>query len=159
MVVRHNIIPRDNVITGAANDSYHPDGSFHCAVDQPAVATITISPAQILTLNAMPVQLLAQFPSGRRIIPLAVYYRSRASAWANGGDVQIRYEGGGITFAEIDGAEIRSVNPQIGWGTRTALLGTPQQQVLPDAGVEVWVGTDFTGSGGELLLDLVYLEV
>ena len=155
------LIRRDGAILGATNDVFHPDGDVHCADAQPAVApTVTLSNAQVRALNGTPID-LADPPSGRTLYPVGVYYRKRTGGYTLGDAITVHFKDGANTqVAAIPVAAMRNTGSGSGWADRTAFTGTPSAQVAPREGLDVRTATAFTGSGGgELLLDLVYVEL
>ena len=155
------LIRRDGAIPGAANDNFHPDGDVHCADAQPAVTpTVALSNAQVRALNGTPIDLAAP-PVGRSVYPVGVYFRKRNGGYTLGADVTIHFKDGADTqVATIPVASMRNTGSAAGWATRTPLTGNPAAQVAPREGLDVRTATAFTGSsGGELLLDLVHVEL
>ena len=152
-------IARDEVIPGAQNDPFHVDGLYHCSHGQPTVASISISRAQMQALNGMPVDLFDP-PAGRSIYPLGIFCSKSTGAYTGGANVTANFKNGANTLvATIPLALFTNSAANSEWATRAPLAGTPFAQVDSRDGLDVNVATAFGGSGGEVLLDLVYLEL
>ena len=153
------LINRDGVVEGAGNDSFHPDGLFHCADAQPAQDSAILSTAQVVALNGTPVD-LADPPAGRSFYPVGIFYRKRNGGYTLGADVTIHFKDGATTrVATIPVSVMRNTGATSGWAARFPLTGTPESQVEPREGLEVRTTVAFVGAGGELELDLLYLEL
>ena len=152
-------IARDEVIPGAENDPFHINQMYHCAHSQPTVASISISRAQVHALNGTPIDLLIP-PVGRSIYPLGVFFTKLAGAYGGGAAVSVNFKNSGNTLvATIALSQLTNAAETSGYATRAPLAGLPEAQLDPRDGVDVNVATAFTGNGGELQLDLVYLEL
>ena len=152
-------IARDEVVQGAQNDSFHIHQLYHCAHSQPTVASISISRAQMQALNATPIDLFDP-PAGRSIYPLGVFFTKMAGAYGGGADVIVNFKNSVNTLvATISRSQLTNAAETSGYATRAPQTGLPEAQPDPRDGVDVNVATAFTGNGGELLLDLVYLEL
>ena len=159
-------IDRTNVIDGA-RDAAEPDRSPVVVTDvdfviQPQTHQVTLTAAQLQTLNTVPVVVLPELPHGHKAQVLGVYYEKADGAYTNtsGGAVTVNYQDGGNTLAAtIPVAHIRNANAKSGWATRPNQSGTPATFSVPDGALEATAPADFAGAGGDLTLTLVYLEV
>ena len=158
-MVSQNIIPRDNVIPGAQDDSYHIGDIFHCD-HQPINHEVTLSRAEVQALNGTAVDVLPQGTNGQSFEVLGVYYSKAAGAYAGGAAVTInRTDTSNTLVATIPVANMRAAGAMAGWATIPALTGLPGTQAIIEEGIDANTSTAFTGDGGDLTITVRYVEV
>lgn len=157
MAVTQTIIPRATVVAGARDDTFSVKDATAAIVRREVV----IANADILTLNATPVSLVPAPSADCRIAILGVHSSKAAGAYSGGAAADIRYTStGNPVFATLPAAHFRASGADPRWSTPAAITGLPADYDVPEGGVEISVGTAFTGAGGGVVtITVVYFEI
>ena len=154
MVTVSNIIPRNNVIAGAVDNTFRVSGASVLLME------VTLDNAAVHDLDSSPVVLLPAPSPGRVCAILGVFYQKRSGGFTGGGVVNINYTDAGNTLvATIAATHFTNSGATSQWATRANQTGALAAQSPPSAGVDISTGTAFTGAGGEVIVNVRYVEV
>ena len=153
------LIERTDVIEGAENDEFHPDGLVHCTITNPARFNHTLNRSAVHGLTS-PVGIVGGRAGIKRIVVLGVYYSKATGAYAGGAAVAVHFSDPATTsIATIPATVLRNAAAVTGWAERATLAGSPESQPLVVGGIQLSTATAYTGAGGNLTVSVIFLEV
>ena len=152
-------ITRNNVLPGALDDDFHPGGNVHCSGAPPVQVDVTLSASEVRGAAANPVRIVA--PLSRGIAVFGLYWSKAAGAYSGGTDLVLSFQDDTVA-ASIGGSDLDDASASAGWasrGTIAGLIGSdPDNLSIPNGGLFLTLATDYTSDGGDLTLNVIYVE-
>ena len=151
-----NIISRSNVIGGAMDDDFSVDGGGAGPAIVVQDATHVLDAAAMQAIST-PVEVIAAPSGSLGIVVISVRLRKAADAYGGNNVLRLRYQdGSGDVIATIPATVFAASGAQDVWAS-------PHQpdQGFPDvaAAVVAHANSDYTGTGGDVTIDVKYIVV
>ena len=164
-MVTQTVIPRQNVIPGAQDDTYSVGSGGVVVGPAPVVlsTTVTITRDEMHDISTTPIEVFSGLGSGRQIVVLGVYLTKHAGAYTTTRTLNLEYTSGTPTsVGSVAGTHFGGAGTQNSW----AVLTNPLVTVAPadvdepvNASIQATANNDFAGAGGDVDVTVRYIEV
>ena len=147
-----NISPRENVIPGSKDDTFHVD-PYHSSHAGALTATVTLNAAAMQAINTTPQELVPAPADGASIDIISIRVQKAAGGFSGSNPLQFRY-GTGASVAEVPAAILT------GGGATNAYADpvTPSTPLPPaDMALNAYASANYTGAGGAVTITVKYV--